>query len=285
MKFFLLFQNSIVSFLISGLIILLAGNLLAGCVNLSNREDAKKYAPFLGVQKIAVFIVHWPVFLQKPNSNNLGEDFITSETTFYGPWQKAAQVPARALDVQDVDTTLMSGIVARILEQKGYQVVLANPPLTGGNKTVERLMAQYQQNHTPVDAFMFCYFAPTLFVSHSQEVLQEHTKISYSLDEIVSSLSSGDNSILWVGQRHQDSPGNSMSHAFIYWGMTIFAAATGQPILLQADSRLGGPVRPWIPMCLPAPTKLDYPASPQIIKNLMIDNLKCRLKHEIPFAF
>ena len=265
--------------------VLLAGVLLSGCVNLSNREDLQKYAPFKNVQQIAVFIQHWPVYLQKPGQNYLGEDFIKSDTIFYGPWEQAAQIPPRAIDLQDLDTGLMSGVIAGILEQKGYQVFLANPPLAGKNETIDSLMVHYQETHSPVDAFFFCYFAPTLFVSQAQEVSKGHAKRSYSLNEIISSLSPAHDSIIWVGQRDQNSPVNSMSHAFIYWAMTIFDAATRKPIMLQADSRVGGPVRPWIPQCPPAPTDKNYPASSKIIKNLMIDNLKCRLKHEIPFAF
>jgi len=265
--------------------VLLAGVLLSGCVNLSNREDIEKYAPFKNVQQIAVFIQPWPVYLQKPGQNHLGEDFIKSETIFSGPWEQAAPIPPRAIDIQDLDVGLMSGIIIEILEKKGYQVFLANSPAAGKNDTIAELMVQYQQNHSPVDAFLFCYFAPTLFVSHAQEVPKGHNKRSQSLSEIISSLSPENDSIIWVGQRDQNSPSNSISHAFIYCAMTIFNAATGQPIMLQADSRVGGSVRPWIPQCPPAPTNKNYPASSKIIKNLMIDNLKCRLKHEIPFAF
>ena len=130
------------------------------------------------MQQIAVFIQHWPVYLQKPGQNYLGEDFIKSDTILDGSWEQAAQIPPRAIDFQDLDTGLMSGVVAGILEQKGYQVFLANPPLAGKNETIASLMVQDQQNHSPVDAFIFCYFAPTLFISHAQEVPEDHTRRS-----------------------------------------------------------------------------------------------------------
>ena len=265
--------------------LILAILLLPACVGLSNREDMKKYAPLLGVQRIAVFIQHWPVYLQKPGRHNLGEDFIKPQTIFFGPWQAATEVPPRAVDVQDIDTDQIGKIVVRILEEKGYQVFLANPPMDDNKEAVDRLMARYQESYPHVDAFLFCYFAPTLFVSHAREAPPGHTKESSSLEEIVGKLSPVKDSVIWVGQRDQNSPSNSMSHAFIYWAMTMFNATTGQPIILQADSRGGGPIRPWVRRCPPASTSKNYPASAAIIRNLMIDNFRCRLRHEIPFAF
>lgn len=259
--------------------------LLPACVNLSNRDDLKRYVPFQNVQRLAVFIQHWPVYLQKPGRNDLGENFIKPQTVFFGPWQRAAQITPRAVDIADIDDGLMGELLVRILEKKGYQVFLATLPMAGADDTVQRLMARYQESYPPVDAFIFCYYAPTLFVSHTQEVPQDHAKRSYSLTEIVSGLSPGKDSVIWVGQRDRNSPVNSMSHAFIYWAMTIFNASTGQTIMAQADSRIGGQVRPWIPRCPPAPTNQDYPASPEIIRDLMLDNFECRLRREIPYAF
>jgi hypothetical protein len=274
-----------INFLCRCCMLILAILLLPACVGLSNREDLKKYAPLLGVQSIAVFIQHWPVYLEKSGRHNLGEDFIKPQTIFFGPWQRASQMPPRALDIQDIDTTQIGKIVVRILEEKGYQVFLANPSLEDSQETVDRLMAQYQEGHPPIDAFLFCYFAPTLFVSQAREAPPGHTKQSYSLAEIVGTLSPATDAVIWVGQRDQNSPANSISHAFIYWAMTMFNATTGQPIMLQADSRGGGPIRPWVRQCPPAATSKNYPASAAIIRNLMIDNFTCRLRHEIPFAF
>lgn len=259
--------------------------LLSSCTFLSNREYIRKYAPFQGVQRIAVFLQHWPVYLQKPGRNDLGEDFIKPHTIFLGPWEPAAQVNPRAVDIQDIDNCLMGEILVRILESKGYQVFLMDLPFAGESVTVEMLMAQYQAINPPVDAFLFCYYAPTLFVSHAQEAPKDHAARSYSLWEIVSRLSPRTDSVIWVGDRSRNSPTNSMSHAFIYWSMTIFKASNGQTLMAEADSRVGGQVRPWIPRCPPAPTNLNYWANSGIIKDLMIDNFKCRLWHEIPYAF
>jgi hypothetical protein len=215
----------------------------------------------------------------------LGEDFIKPQTIFFGPWQPAAQVHPRAVDVQDIDSDLVGNLVVGILENKGYQVFLATQSGSGQNDTVEMLMARYQESNPPVEAFLFCYYAPTLYVSHAQEVPGYHAKKSYSLEEIASHLAPGTDSVIWVGHRDQNSPSNSISHAFIYMAMTIFKASTGQTIMAQADSRVGGQVRPWVPRCPPAATNENYPASPNNIRTLMLDNFRCRLRREIPYAF
>jgi hypothetical protein len=76
-----------------------------------------------------------------------------------------------------------------------------------------------------------------------------------------------------------------MSHAFIYLSLTIFKASNSDTLMSVANSQMGGKVRPWVPQCLPAPTDDDYWASPGVIQNLMVDNLKCRLSRLIPDAF
>ena len=200
-----------------------------------------------------------PYIYKSPAATTWVKISLNLKRFFSGRGKRATEIPPRAVDIQDIDTTQIGKIVVRILEEKGYQVFLANPPLEDNKETVDRLMAQYQESHPHVDAFLFCYFAPTLFVSHAREVPPGHTKESYSLEEIVGTLSPVTDSVIWVGQRDQNSPSNSISHAFIYWAMTMFNATTGQPIMLQADSRGGGPIRPWIPRCPPAPTRQKLP--------------------------
>jgi hypothetical protein len=267
------------------LVVILVCALLSPCNFLSNRDYLKQYATFQGIHCIAVFLQHWPVYLQKPGGNNFGEDFIKTQTIFLGPWQPAGQINPRAIDIQDIDNCLMGEILVRILKSNGYQVFLVDLPLAGDSVTVEMLMAQYHAINPPVDAYLFCYYAPTLFVSHGQEAPKDHTVRPYSLWEVVHSLSPGTDSVIWFGQRGKNSPANSISHAFIYWSMTIFKTSNWQTIMTQADSQVGGEVRPWIPLCPPAPTNENYWANPGIIKDLMVENLKCRLWHEIPYAF
>jgi hypothetical protein len=267
------------------LIVILICTLLSSCTFLSNRDYIQEYVAFKGVHRIAVFLQRWPVYLQKPGRNDLGESFIKPETVFYGPWQPAAQLNPRAVDIQDIDNCLMGDILVRILENKGYQVSLVDLPFASESATVQLLMAQYQAINPTVDAFLFCYYAPTLFFSHAEEVPKDHTTKSYSLWEIMSKVSPGTDSVIWVGDRSRNSPPNSMSHAFIYWSMTIFKAQNWRTLMAEADSQVGGQVRPWIPRCPPAATAKNYRANSGIIQNLMVDNLECRLSHQIPYAF
>jgi hypothetical protein len=267
------------------LIVILICTLLPSCIYLSNRDYIQEYAAFQGVHRIAVFLQRWPVYLQKSGQNDLGEGFIKPETVFYGPWQHAAQLNPRAVDIQDIDNCLMGDILVKILESKGYQVFLVDLPFVSESANVKTIMAQYQAINPPVDAFLFCYYAPTLFISHAQEAPKDHTAKSYSLWEMMSRLSPGTNSVIWVGDRSKNSPTNSMSHAFIYWSMTIFKALNWRTLMTSADSQVGGQVRAWIPRCPPASTDKNYRADPGIIQNLMVNNLKCRLSHQIPYAF
>ena|GEM_PF-1458097 len=281
----LLFSASSFNAMARCLAVILVCALLSSCTFFSNRDYLNKYAPFQGVHRIAVFLQRWPVYLQKPGCDNLGEDFIKPQTVFYGPWQPAAPLNPRAVDIEDIDNGLMGEIFVRILKKKGYQVYLMDLPIAGESVTVEKIMEQYQAINPPVDAYLFCYYAPTLFVSHAQEAPKDHAMRSYSLYEIVQSLSPGNNSVIWVGQRGENSPSNSISHAFIYLSMSIFKASNGRTLMAEADSQVGGQVRPWIPRCPPAPTDKDYWANPRIIQNLMVDNLECRLHRQIPHAF
>jgi hypothetical protein len=259
--------------------------LLSSCTSLSDKQYVQEHPDLRGVRRIAVFLQRWPFYLQKPGRNDLGEDFIKTHTIFLGPWEPAALVNSRAVDILDIDNCLMGEILVRILESKGYQVFLMDLPFGGESVPVAMLMAQCQAINPLVDAFLFCYYSPTLFVSHAREVPKDHATRSYSLWEIASSLSPGTDSVIWVGRRGQNSPANSISHAFIYLSFTIFKAYNWHTLMTQADSQVGGEVRPWIPRCLPAPTDKNYWADPGVIRNLMIENLKCRLRHEIPYAF
>jgi hypothetical protein len=267
------------------LMVTLTCGLLSSCTFLSNRDYLRQYAPFQGIKRVAVFIQRWPAYLQKSAQGSLSEDFIQTKTVFFGPWQLMAHINPRAVDIQDIDDCLMGEILVNVLKSKGYQVFLIDLPFAADSVTVEMLMAQYQAINPPVDAFLFCYYAPTLYVSHAQAAPKDHTKRSYSLWEIIHSLSPGTDSVIWVGHRGQNSPANSISHAFIYLSFAIFKASNWQTLMTQADSQVGGQVRPWIPRCPPAPTDKNYWANPIVIQNLMLDNLKCRLRHEIPYAF
>jgi hypothetical protein len=267
------------------LAVILVCALLSSCTFFSNRDYLNKYAPFRGVQRIAVFLQRWPVYLQKPGCGNLGEDFIKPQTVFNGPWQPAAPLNPRAVDIEDIDNGRMGEMLVKILKKKGYQAYLMDLPSAGESVTVEKIMAQYQAVNPPINAYLFCYYAPTLYVSHAPEAPPDHARRSYSLYEIVQDLAPGTGAVIWVGRRGEHSPANSISHAFIYLSLAIFKASDKRSLMTEADSQVGGQVRPWIPRCPPAPTDKDYWASPRVIQNLMIDNLECRLQRQIPHAF
>lgn len=260
--------------------------LLPSCTFLSNRDYLQQHSELQGIKRIAIFLQRWPVYLRKPAQSGLGEDFIKAKTYFNGAWQPADQVDPRAVDIQDIDDGLMGEILVKALEDKGAQVFLVEQkPFGAESLTNEAIMAQYQAINPTVDAFLFCYYSPTLFVSQARAVPQDHTSKSYSLQEIIQIMRSGSDPIIWVGNRDQHSPADSMSHAFIYLSMTMFKALNWQTLLALADSQIGGTVRPWIPHCPPGPTDLDYPADAKVIQDLMIDNLKCRLHHQLPDIF
>jgi len=265
-------------------VVILIWALLSSCTALSNRTYIQKYAPFQGIRRVAVFLQRWPVYLGKPGRNHLGEDFITTRTPFFAPWQPAAQMNPRAVDILDIDDCLMGELLVNLLESKGYQVSLVEMPFAPESATAGMLMAQYQAIN-PVDGFLFCYYSPTLFFSQAQAAPPEHTRRSYSLQEVVQTHGPGADAIIWVGQRRPDSPSGSMSHAFIYLSITFFRAADWQALMAEADSQVGGRVRPWIPRCPPAATDKNYRADAGIIRNLMVNNLKCRLNFQIPYAF
>lgn len=268
------------------LAVILTISLLPGCTFLSNRDYVQQYAAFQGTKRLAIFLQRWPVYLQKPAQNDLGEDFIKTKTYFFGPWKPAAQLSPRAVDIQDIDDSLVGEILIKVLERKGYQVFLVDlEPLGAESLTVGAIMAQYQAINPPVDAFLFCYYSPTLFLSHAQATPRDQARKSYSLQEIMQMLEPGTDSVIWVGIRGPHAPFNSVSHAFIFLSMTWFKALNWQMIMAEADSQVGGKVRPWIPRCPPGPTERDYAADAGVIRTLMVKNLECRLRHMIPDAF
>lgn len=268
------------------LLLTLTSALLPSCTFLSNRDHVKTYSSFQGIQRIAIFLQRWPVYRQKPDRNDLGEDFIKNKTYFYGSWQPAAQINPRAVDLQDIDDSLVRETLIKVLEGKGYQVILGDVlPGAAESLTADALMAQCQAVNPQVDAFLFLYYAPTLFMSQARATPRDHAGKSYSLQEIIHLLGPGTDAVIWVGNRSQGSPVNSMSHAFIYLSMTLFKARDWQMLLEVADSQAGGKVRPWIPQCPPGPTDHDYFADAGIIQRLMLQNLRCRLGRLIPEAF
>ena len=266
---------------------ILTCSLLSSCTFLSDRDYVKQYAPFQGVHRITVFLQRWPVYLQLPEQSTQDANFIKQTTHFLGPWEPAGNINPRALDVQNIDDALMGRVLLEALTRKGYQPFLAqtlpdapNPPIS-----VELMMAQYQALDPGWMPFYSASIPPPCSFLIPWPTLRSPTNRPFSLQEVVSLVNPGSQGLIWAGPRAALDPKNSISHAFIYLSLTMFKALDWRPLLQVAGSLSGGRSRAWVPQCPPGPTDEDYWADPAIIQNLMVDNLKCRLRHLLPTAF
>jgi hypothetical protein len=259
--------------------------LLPACSFLSNRDYVQQHSTYRGIRRVAVFIQRWPVYLQLPQQNDAGADFIKKETPFTGPWKHAGLINARAVDIRDIDDEVMGELLEKVLTEKGYQPFLSGVfPPSPGPITVGEMMSKYQAFDSEVDAFLFCFYSPTIFVAEAQGVPKEKYR-SYGIGEIIRILQPGREWVIWSGPRADLAPRNSISHAFIYVSMTMFRALDWRPMWETADSQIGGRLRVEIAQCPPEPTEKNYWADAAIIQRLMTDNLRCRLRHMVPDAF
>lgn len=267
-------------FLLTGVIFLYA------CVFLYDSEYLRTSERLRGTRRVAVFVQRWPCYLQLPRQNSLGDEFIKTSTLFYGPWEEAANLPPHAVDVQDIDDCLVEEILVEELQRKGYQPETgAVGPIHGSGITVAEIMARYQLMNSQIQAFLFCFYSPTLFVSDPRLKLPEPQHRPYSLVEIIQILNPGGSSVLWAGQQARQAPPRSISHAFIYVSLTLFSAWKWEPLWMAADSKVSGKIRPYLPNCPPEPSSRAYPADAELISHLISENLRCRLQHLAPDAF
>lgn len=259
---------------------------LSACTALSNRAYVERMAIYGRIKRVAVFVQRWPVYLQLQGESNMGEEFIKTHTVFVGPWKPAEQMHPRAVDIRDIDDAVVEKILIQTMENKGYQPTPAEFHTTAPESvTVAEIMARYRVLDSSVDAFLFCFYSPTLFFADAQATPRDHLRRSYSLSEIIRILNPGGNAVIWAGRRAARAPDSSISHAFIYLSMTLFDAQNWQGLWKVADSHVGGKLRLALPRCPPAPTQNDYWADARIIERLMCQNLSCRLRHLIPDAF
>lgn len=259
--------------------------LLPHCTFLSNKDYVQSYPDGRGIRRVAIFLQRWPAYSQLPTQNELGGEFIRRQTLFVGAFRHTARLNPRAVDIADIDDKLMGELVLEAMEQEGYQPFLSEIQGASGTLTVEEIMARYQALDREVDAFVFCFYAPTLYFSNPQTTPQDHGQRSYSLQEIVRILQPTGDNIIWAGPRAGLSTKNSISHAFIYISITCFKALDWKSLWQVADSQAGGKIRPWVPLCPPAPTEFNFPADAEMVKRLICQNLNCRLRHLIPQAF
>jgi len=260
--------------------------LLSSCTFLSDKQYVQEHPDLWRVRRIAVFLQRWPVYLQLPDQETQCADFIKKTTHFLGPWESAGSIDPRALDVQDIDDALVGQVLIEALTSRGYQPFLAQALHAAPSTptSVQILMAQYQALDPGVDAFLFCFYSPTLFLSHPLVYSAPPSNRAFGLQEIVSLVNPGSQGLIWAGPRAALAPKDSISHAFIYLSMTMFKALDWRPLLQVSCSQAGGQSRPWIPLCPPGPTDEDYWADPGIIQNLMVNNLRCRLRRLLPNA-
>ena len=260
--------------------------IIAACTFLSNKMFVENNSAYKGTHRVVIFLQRWPCYLQLPSQNDLGADFIKRTTPFLGPWKTAERIDPRAVDIRDVTDQLMGEVITEALKRKGYspfQAKIAFIPLESA--TPETIMAKYQAVDSQVDAFLLCFYSPTLFFANARATPQDHGQRLYSLGEIIQVLQPGGNSAIWSGSRAALAKDNSISHAFIYLSMTLFRASDWQVLWELTDSQIGGKIRPTLQQCPPAPTEQDYWADAEMIKRLMVANLQCRLRHIIPDAF
>ncbi len=260
--------------------------LLSPCTCLSNRDYVLQNPGYRGISRVAIFIRRWPDYVRLPSQDNLGAAFIKTETRFYDPWEPARPIDPRAVCVADIGDEQMGELLVRALEKKGYAPFLAGvEPFPGSAGTVAELMARYQVMDDQVDAFLFCYYAPMLYVSDPKDAPPEHWQRPYSLSEVITLLQPGSPYVLWAGPRSALAPKRSINHAFIYLSMTMFKAWNWRVLWEVADSQLGGRRRVALTQCPPGPTDENYRASAPIIQRVMSRNLECRLHHMLPEAF
>lgn len=259
--------------------------LLSSCTFLSNRGHLQQISGYRGIKRVAIFLRRWPCYLKLPNQNDLGADFIKKETRFYAPWEPARPIDPRAVEVADIDDSQVGELLVKALSQKGYEPFLAGVEPFPASAPVSELMARYQALDGDVDAFVFCYYSPVVYVSDAQAAPPEHWQRSYSLGEIIARLNPGSDYVMWAGPRAALASKDSINHAFIYVSVTMFKALDWRSLWEVADSQLGGRLRVALTQCPPGPTAETYKASAAIIQRLMCHNLECRLNHLIPEAF
>jgi hypothetical protein len=259
--------------------------LLSSCTLLSNQSYIRQYPEYRGIKRVAVFVQRWPAYLQLPNQNDPGADFIKKSTLFTGPWQPAGLINPRAVDIQDIDDNVAATLLMQVLTQKGYQPFLSGVlPLQPGPITVGEIMAKCEAIN-PGSMPSCSVFIPPPFFAEAAATPKDHQKRSYGLSEIIEILNPGGHYVTWAGPRAAQAPPNSISHAFIFVSLTMFKALDWRPLWEVADSQIGGRMRVKLATCPPASTDQNYPADAGIIQRLMCSNLTCRLRHLIPDAF
>lgn len=265
-------------------LLLMGASLVSGCTPMSNKPYVEQHAEYQGVNRIAVFLQRWPVYHQLHGQSEMQLDFITTNTFFLNAWEPADRIPPRAVDVKDIDDRLMGQLLLEALRNKGHEPFIAEM-VSGDRESVAEIMAKYLVFDPHVDGFLFCFYSPTLYFASPDKVPPEHQRRSYSLEEIAQILHPGGSGLIWAGPQAARSRPDSISHAFVYLSMTMFKAIDNQVLWTIAGSQVGGRIRVKVWDCPPEFTEEDYRTDVAVVRRLMINNVRCRLRYIIPDAF
>lgn len=264
---------------------LVAGLLaLPACTPMSNRSYVERHPEYRGIERVAVFVQRWPVYRQIQGQGEMQLEFISKSTPFLNAWSPADRLPPRAVDVADIDDALMGELLLEALRNKGHDPFLAEA-MAPGRETPAGVMGRFLTVAPEIDAFLFCFYAPTLYFSRDDKAPADRGSRSYSLAEIIRTLNPRGDQVVWAGPRAGRAPPDSISHAFIDLSMTLFKAGDQQVLWTVSGSQVGGRLRGMVWNCPPEPTEEDYPVSAAQIRRLMVDNVRCRLRRLTPQAF
>ncbi|MBW1991244.1 MAG: hypothetical protein JRI59_03810 [Deltaproteobacteria bacterium] len=270
--------------LLAGVLLSLGVLLWPGCTPMSNRLYVERHPEYRGINRVAIFLERWPIYRQLKRGGEMHEDFIDQNTPFLNAWERARRLPPRAVDVLDVDDRLMGELLLEAFRRKGYQPFIARLP-SPGVETPATLMARYLVLDPGVDAFLFCFYSPTLYFASAEKVPSGRGWRSYTIKEIVRRLNPGGEGVIWAGPHARNAPPDSITHAFVYLSMSLFRARDNRLLWAVAGSQVRGRMRVLVWGCPPEPTQENYWADVTVIRRLMINNLRCRLRYLIPDSF
>lgn len=110
----------------------------------------------------------------------------------------------------------MATLLPRALEEMGYEPFISGVfPAQPSPITVEEIMAKSQAVDPWADAFLFCFYSPTVFCAEARRTPKYHQTRSYGLQELIQTLNPGAGYVIWAGPRPAQAPANSITHAFI----------------------------------------------------------------------
>lgn len=264
------------------MVLILGG--LAACVQMSNRATVERSPGYHGLRRVGVLLRHWPAYQQFPGKPQLNSDFIAGDTRFFAPLEVARDPNPRAVDLAGLDEEVADAILDA-LRNRGYEpVLLPVEPLIPATDPVAALLERQRLLTPELDAYLFCFYGPTLYVSDPARAPGARGERSYTVEEVVRLLNPGRAQVLWAGPAASQAPSMSISQAVVHIALTLFRAQDGRALWQVADSRVAGHPHGIVANCPPFPSREDYWTGAAVIRRLMRVNLKCRLHYLLPDA-